>query len=202
MSLQRVIKQLVHIPATIITLSACATTIRVNSTPQGAKVVAWQRGGAATELGTTPLNISQAQAANPLELRKEGYSSSFVAVPIDPGYAVDLNIELKKVDLASEMAQMLLTDGAPVLDRTLLDFFELQQALRRRDQREFEAVRERLLPKYQSVSMFHVLVGHFFLLREQVEQARAAYRTALKLNPLNTEAQNALERLGTIGGSQ
>lgn len=146
------------------------------------------------------MTIDPASVKSPISLQRKGYDRSIVSLPSSPGYNLAVSVDLQQSQVAANLDEILLSENSAVLDKMLMDFFSLQQALRSSKTSTFETLRNRMEQRYRNVSMFHVLSGHYHVIRRETDNARRSYRRALEINPSNSEARKALNNLGTKGG--
>lgn len=179
---------------------SCASQVQVISNPPGATVYAIQADGTSREIGKTPMTIDPTTLKSPITLQRKGYDRSIVSLPSSAGYELSVSVDLQQSQVAANLDEMLLSENSAVLDKMLMDFFSLQQALRSSKTNSFENLKTRLEPRYRNVSMFHVLSGHFYVIRRETDNARRSYLRALEINPSNAEARRALNNLGAKGG--
>lgn len=180
------------ISATI--LFSCAHQVRLETQPAGAQIFrAETNGSRGTQLGQTPINLSSIDGSA-IYITKPGYIDSVILLPDKdtPQYA-DYKIALQQ-QTEKHIEASIFETQPQYLNNTISEFLTFQSYINDpRKNSDAERFIEKNKVKYGRLSMFHVMVGHFYYFKKQPNEARASYNRALELEPGNDEAQQMLK---------
>ncbi len=183
----KTIKNLLHLMI-LAALYSCssATTIKINSSPEGAKIfVKNMTSKSSEEIGVTPLIIKTEDLQKkklkdgPLfvELKKEGYEVGKVLLAETEAINIDLSLKLDPKDQLAE---------AKRYDRVSAQLFEVQRLIRNKSYKEALEITGAIKKDFPELSVPNELEGSIFYLQNDFDKSLTAFNTAYTKNSDNS----------------
>ena len=184
----------------VVATTSCAHSLKIDGYPQGATVnlvTLKSNKEVSQNLGKTPISISKSKFDSEsvvLEFSSGGYLSKRVIVPLVDGGDTQISANLEKIDRNWFLEQML-GGFAQSFSESLQDLLKLSAAITARNSNLVDSLIKEFGQKYETISAYHVLLGHREVFEGRLDAARRFYVRALELEPKNTEAQEVLNQL-------
>ncbi len=189
----------------ILLLGICgcsSTSLRVESSPDGAEVIAVRSGRPDVKLGVTPLSVLGQQYPDlfsdkvQIKVNKAGYLPESVLLPYSTlGSSITLSFGLSEVvkglntvNLSPDQAYNDIAQGVAESQRLIIKkhFPEARELLKE------------LIRKYPGVATLHILTGNTYYLERNVASALEAYKKAHELQPNGQTGLRMIEKLEGI----
>ena len=183
-------------------LCACSHTIAVRSEPAGAGVfLVDATGKSGALLGNTPVSFQAERmgAYRAVEVRKDGFESKQLVVPLGDASQIELGVRLNEVNTAW-IVEKIRKEEPLILSRMILEMLRLQGAILSRDDAEVRRLESQMTAEFDVISAWHSMLGNYYYLKGQKAEAQKRYARALKLDPQNEEAKSMSSRIQSEGG--
>lgn len=189
---------------TSLCVACSSSTLRVQSSPEGADVFAVSKEGTATKIGKTPLDIDSRTQRDlfiesfEIRVAKEGHMPQSALVPplSRLGGRGSLNFNLAETALprtctAQEDAMNTLAQGVA----------EASATIQKKRFAEAIAMLQTLSTKFNSVAVIYDLQGNAFFLQRDLTRALDSYKRSLALSPGNQQTQRMIDRIQQLQGT-
>jgi hypothetical protein len=196
----------IAVVSAIVLMPSCAHSLKIDGFPQGSTVhliSLKSNKEVARNIGKTPVTVPKSKFDSEsivLEFRAGGYLSKRVVVPLIAGGDTLISANLDRIDQSWFLEQML-GGFAQSFSESLQDLLKLSAAITARNTPAVDALVKEFGQKYETISAYHVLMGHREMFEGRLVSARQYYVRALELEPKNTEAQEVLNQLDGSKGS-
>ncbi len=204
MAQERIPKFIVFLPLYLgIGCIGCSTThMKLESNPVGAVIKVKMPDQSIKTMGNTPLDITTQELAElgneilEISIEKDGYETyKTMMAPSRMAFDAKLSVNLKEaLGSDSKTVEEICSD---VADATA----NIMQSINRRDFVEAQRLVSAQMIRFPRASVFLDLQGNIFYLQKRVDDAVAAYKSSLKLNPQNQQTKKILEKLISLHGS-
>ncbi len=179
------------------TLGCSSSTLRVESTPDGADVYAQVPGQTRKKIGQTPLNINEStvgsnQDAFQISITKNGYSTESVLVP-PTIFSRSSSIQAQLVE--SNSASKTLSDQA--LQSVARSVALAQSYIMSKDYSMAEQILIQASSQYPGVATLQELLGNVYYLKRDLSKALTYYKQAYDMNP-STDTQRMINKIHGI----
>ena len=183
--------------------TGCASSsLRVNSSPEGADVSLIAKDRPPMKVGKTPFEIDSKnypelfKDSMQVEVSKEGHSPLSVVVPRLPTGGVGrINLNLQATELPKVCQNQ--AESTNVLAKGIADAASL---VSRKRLDEAARLLEELSSKYGTVPVIHDLLGNVYFLQKNLDRALDSYRRSNRLNPNNIDTLRMIERIEKVQG--
>jgi hypothetical protein len=191
--------------ALLLLLTGCASSsVKIQSTPEGADVYLLRKDASPAKLGKTPLDLNASSTPElfselvRIEVRKDGFLADSIAIPKAKtmGEARFL-FTLKETNLPAVCVNQDL--AANEIARGVA---EVSTMLGRRRYLEADSLLRSLTAKFNTVSVLFDLQGNLYFLQKDFGRALESYKRSNDLAPNNPVTQRMLERLIAIRGGK
>lgn len=180
--------------------TACGHTLVLSSSPPGASVYFLSASGERqTSAGQTPLTLTVPKDTEPryyLEIEKIGFTPTSVYVeqahPL--GSSSEVSVKLVEQDrdwFMSSFSGAFSNEASELLNT----FVELKTRITENDSANVLKMEKKLAAKFSVFSIFHSLMGEFYLKQGNTNKAKAYFSKAVEINPQDVESRLALERM-------
>ncbi len=189
-----------------LTAISCSHTVSVSSTPADADTYLMDAGSTRRMLiGKTPLSLPQNRENHDyyhVEINKAGFMPQIVIAPFTSTFNEDTDIKvvLRKQDsewFKTSMRGMFTTETNDIVGQ----FLDLQEKILQGNDLEAERLLASMGKQYANLSVFHSLSGAYYWKRNDLAEAKAAYRRALKIDSKDMDARKMINVInGMTGG--
>lgn len=181
--------------------AACATpAVRITSVPPGATVYRLKPDGSPeAEIGKTPLSVavSPSRGDFTLELKLPSHEPRTLFLFPYGGVPEQVTITLPP-RTADVLKRQLLEEHPEVVGSLSRGLLALQGAVITGQDTVVARLEQELKADYGRLAIYHMLLGHHAYKQGQYEKARAAFRSALEIEPQNTEARRMSDILANM----
>ena len=178
--------------------NCAASTLKVESQPEGADVYVSVPGQTARKIGVTPLAIAESQVnsgtdAFQISVMKDGFATENILSPSTVfSRATSVQVRLKE----SGSTKQTLNDE--LLQKLTSQVAYTQNQIRAKDYDGAERTLSSLMPQFPNVATLHELLGNVYYLKKELNKAHASYKRALDLNPANTDTLHMIQKIENI----
>jgi tetratricopeptide (TPR) repeat protein len=171
------------------------------STTHPASVKIWdQVADKFVELGTTPLQVSQADLKDKsqnadwiyLDISAPGYVPEHIVLPREAASSQKIRISLKQVEWWNDPSRGL---GSRIVQQVGVNFQKIYRSIRQGKFDDALTQVESVIKEYPQTSILYDIRGSIYVLKGSMDSAISSYERSLQLSSDNPETSKILEQL-------
>ncbi len=186
----------------LLTMFGCSHTVKVQSNPPGAEVFTLAASGEYEKsLGMTPFSFD-ANEAVVIAIEKSGYWPTRVVLPragISSSSEITVKLDAQKND---DSFMKVMQKKPDAISNYIDKILEFQALIATKNTQKVNDWLKENAKQYENLAVFHALVGNFYFLEGQMNEAQKRYKRAIELEPDHQEAKAMMKIIEQKAGNK